>query len=252
MLSDGRVSYIEFTKHTTLRDIKDILSKDYDIDASLISLSYQGERRLPDSSVAIDIGLLDGDMIAVELGQAPQNRFSLSKVSSRDLWLQRAAESEISRNNIEENISRALEENPESFARVLMLYIDVEVNSIPVKAFVDSGAQSTVMSRQCAETCGIMRLVDTRFRGVAVGVGQTIIIGRVHQADLKMGSKNYKCSFQVLDSPAGDMDLLLGLDMLRKHQCMIDMRNDCLHIGESEEIISFLPEALVPDHAKLN
>lgn len=118
-----------------------------------------------------------------------------------------------------------------------------------MKAFVDSGAQATIVSAACAERCNVMRLVDsryvkfiwlsmkqctenifnticelidlTRFAGVAKGVGVQKIIGRVHVAQVEIEGVYLTSSFAVLEDQS--MDMLLGLDMLKRHQVSGDI-----------------------------
>ncbi|KAF7140442.1 hypothetical protein RHSIM_Rhsim06G0233900 [Rhododendron simsii] len=161
-----------------------------------------------------------------------------------DVEAQKKIEAAIRQKGIDENWAAALEHNPEGFARVVMLYVDMEVNGVPLKAFVDSGAQSTIISKSCAERCGLLRLLDQRYKGIAHGVGQSEILGRIHVAPIKIGSVFYPCSFLVLDSP--NMDFLFGLDMLRKHQCIIDLKDNVLRLGGGEVSVPFLQEKDIP------
>lgn len=157
---------------------------------------------------------------------------------------------EIRLKNVETNMETAMEFSPESFGQVAMLYINCTVNGKPVKAFVDSGAQMTIMSKKCAERCNIGRLVDTRWAGVAKGVGVQKIIGRVHLCPISIGRDHLQSSFSILEEQP--MDMLLGLDMLRRHQCCIDLKRNVLIIGTTGTETLFLNENELPEHAQLN
>lgn len=161
--------------------------------------------------------------------------------------VQRKLQEIIDRKNVAENFENAIEYNPEAFSTVTMLYVDMEVNGNKLKAFVDSGAQMTIMSKSCAEKCGILRLMDTRFRGTAVGVGKAEILGRVHMAPLKAGGCHIPVSITILDQEG--MDFLFGLDNLKRHQCNIDLQKNMLRFPILDVELPFLSEHEIPKSA---
>uniref|UniRef100_A0A7I4BGR1 DNA damage-inducible protein 1 n=1 Tax=Physcomitrium patens TaxID=3218 RepID=A0A7I4BGR1_PHYPA len=175
-----------------------------------------------------------------------EHEYDLLFADPFDVDAQRRIEEDIRQRNVNDNWEAAIEYNPEAFGRVIMLFVDMEVNGCPLKAFVDSGAQSTIISMHCAKRCGLLRLLDRRYVGVAKGVGQTVIVGRVHVAAIKIGRNYYPCSFTVLEH--ADIEFIFGLDMLRKHQCSIDLKDNVLRIGGGEIAVPFLQEKDLPQH----
>uniref|UniRef100_A0A915JXS1 UBA domain-containing protein n=1 Tax=Romanomermis culicivorax TaxID=13658 RepID=A0A915JXS1_ROMCU len=155
---------------------------------------------------------------------------------------------DIHRQQIDEHMQIALEHTPENFGVVTMLYVSCKVNGHDIKAFVDSGAQTTIMSEACAKSCNILHLVDRRFAGIAQGVGTSKIMGRIHLGQLQIGKDYLPTSFTVLENQ--NVDLLLGLDMLRRHQCCIDLKRNKLVIGTTGGETDFLPESELPPSAR--
>ncbi|QLG71098.1 hypothetical protein HG535_0B01360 [Zygotorulaspora mrakii] len=147
----------------------------------------------------------------------------------------------INRQEIEEQFQNAWEYTPEVFTTIHMLYISIEINGHPVKAFVDTGAQMTIISTRLAEETGLTRLIDKRFIGEARGVGTSKILGRIHQAQIKIETQYIPCTLTVLDT---HVDILFGLDMLRRHGAIIDLKKDVLKIAGVET--KFLGEAEIP------
>ncbi|XP_050237300.1 protein DNA-DAMAGE INDUCIBLE 1 isoform X2 [Mercurialis annua] len=220
-------------------------------DSNVMSQLFQTDPELAQAILGNDLNKLQ-DLLRQrnrqrsDLRRQQEEEFALLEADPFDVEAQKKIEAAIRQKGIDENWAAALEHNPEAFARVVMLYVDMEVNGVPLKAFVDSGAQSTIISKSCAERCGLLRLLDQRYRGIARGVGQSEILGRIHVAPIKIGSQFYPCSFLVLDSP--NMEFLFGLDMLRKHQCIIDVKENLLKVAGGEVSVPFLQEKDIPSH----
>ena len=127
----------------------------------------------------------------------------------------------IQQKNIDENLRQAEEYMPETLFPVHMLFINLEINKKKVVALVDTGAQSTIMSQALCQKCDLFNLCDTRFSGIAKGVGTGKIIGTVHAAQMKIQNKVLMAKITVLENSS--IGFIFGLDNMRAHRCTIDL-----------------------------
>mgnify|MGYP001954018203 CR=1 FL=1 len=140
--------------------------------------------------------------------------------------------------HIEENLQKAEQQIPESlYSRIEMLYIPIMLNGKLLKAFVDTGAQTSIITQDAAQKVGIDTLIDDRISGEAIGVGSGKIVGKIHYTEIVIGSHLVPTSFSVMESmPA--LDLILGLDILVRYGCDLKLGTKELYIGG--EIIKFM------------
>ena len=153
---------------------------------------------------------------------------------------QQKLEEHIKQKNINENATYAQNYNPELYTHTTMLYIECSINGNEIQAFVDSGAQSTIMSKRCAEKCNLMKLLDTRFQGVAQGVGTSKILGRIHAAQIQISNVFFTTSLTILED--NKVDMLYGLDNLKRHRCCIDLDKNELTLDQGKVAVPFLKD----------
>ena len=71
-------------------------------------------------------------------------------------------------------------------------------------------------------------------------MGTQKIVGKVPRVHIKVGTLNLECSLSVLEGQK--MEFIFGLDMLKRHQCVIDLKKNVLKIGTTGDEIPFLGE----------
>jgi len=154
--------------------------------------------------------------------------------------LQRRMEQISQRQRINDNFKAAAEIMPESLFPVHMLFINLEINKNKIAALVDTGAQSSFISADLCQKCGLMNLMDKRFQGIAKGVGASRILGVIHAAEIKILGKIILARINVIEN--NEVGFVFGLDNLRKYNCNIDLKKNGLVFPDIGIIATFLSD----------
>ena len=119
-------------------------------------------------------------------------------------------------------------------------------DSICMEMMVDTGAETSVMSIELARRLGLESSIDRRERGIASGVGQAAILGRVRGVICTLGHVEFPMDFCVLD--VRQSLLILGMDQMRHFNCVIDLKKDVLIFGGSDGVeVPLLPPDQQPN-----
>lgn len=139
---------------------------------------------------------------------------------------------------VADNLQRAYDENPEFFADVTMLYVKISLNGYEMPAFIDTGAQRSLITPELCKKCDLTHLVDTRFKMNAKGVGEKQSDGRIHSVPMMVNGESFATSLTVLAMDG--MGLLIGLDWMKRFRVKIDLDKNGIFMGET--FVEFLNE----------
>ena len=120
---------------------------------------------------------------------------------------------------------------PSSHMCVVPCVIGSGSSSICVEMMIDTGAQTSVMSLALAKELGLSNRINSMYRGVANGVGQARICGKIRNVVVEFTGSHveFPMDFMVLDVP--ERMLLLGLDLMRRYQCIVNLQKEVLIFG---------------------
>uniref|UniRef100_A0A7S0A3R4 Peptidase A2 domain-containing protein n=1 Tax=Pyrodinium bahamense TaxID=73915 RepID=A0A7S0A3R4_9DINO len=110
-----------------------------------------------------------------------------------------------------------------------LAFVSCRLAGEELQMLVDTGAKRSVISSSLVQRLGLLGHLDRSIQGVSVGVGSAKITGRLRGVPLALGPVSLSVDFSVLDIEGGL--LVLGLESLRQHRCLVDLGRQCLVFG---------------------
>ena len=112
-------------------------------------------------------------------------------------------------------------------------YIDCKVNGHHVRALVDSGAEYSIMSVQCAERCGIRKLADPGMLRPLSNLGKCQKTeGTVQDCVVNIEKDELLVSLNI--NELSEEEMLLGVDLMMRYECSIDLKSNNFIIGTTQ------------------
>lgn len=102
------------------------------------------------------------------------------------------------------------------------LYIRMSINGTPINCLLDTGAEQNVISLATIDKFNLRSLVDNKFKGKVIGVGESTKLGILPYLELEMeNGVHCPVNFTVLDNMASK-DIILGLPFMMFYNVVLN------------------------------
>ena len=120
------------------------------------------------------------------------------------------------------------------------LLVSIRVNGIRCIALVDTGADTCVASYDFLRRVQLTEILDRQGAGRCYGIGQTKMLGVVHNCPIQVDAKVYGTPLNVIEEFGTEdgTELLIGLDFLKRNKCLIDLVDNTMKFDNA--IIPFI------------
>ncbi|RWS14203.1 hypothetical protein B4U79_17311 [Dinothrombium tinctorium] len=110
------------------------------------------------------------------------------------------------------------------------VFVDAKINEIQVQVMIDSGAESSMMSRKAASHLRLFKYTDLRKSRISSGLGPVVVIGKIPPVPIEFDSHTILfMPFDVLYGVEFEL-IILGSDFLTWYGCQIDFDSKRLNI----------------------
>lgn len=155
----------------TVEETKRVMAKQLRLDSyRSIELFYAGNHIQDDSLLLMDFGVTDEDTLTCKINEEPKQLDHVLEIGGQSQpQRQQTRHATPNWDAIEKAEALAKQNIPETLTNALMLYIDITLKGVEIKAFVDTGAEKTIITEDCMNKCELGNLVDPTFSGSAAG-----------------------------------------------------------------------------------
>jgi hypothetical protein len=125
---------------------------------------------------------------------------------------------------------------PEMLIPVNMIILNGEINDLPVKILLDTGASSSVIFKNAIERLDLNELIDPEGSAELRGIGTEQSLGNIWYTELKLEKNIYPISLICSSNKISDFDMILGVNFLQSYKAVLNFKNKTLILNDKYEI----------------